>query len=129
LRVAKILITPFPEILITCGVHGGKSALYARADTRVRTVTPLVRFEGLPGEFSQHDLGEVWIAYGDDAHVHFASRLKYSRWVEGTLVVDERVETLARALVEHLAAFGNVPRVMVFDRPKTIALKWGATAE
>ena len=24
-------------------------------------VTPLVRFEGLPGEFSQHDFGEVWV--------------------------------------------------------------------
>jgi hypothetical protein len=39
---------------------GGKTPLYALAKTlRVRTVTPLVRFEGLPGEFSQHDFGEV----------------------------------------------------------------------
>ena len=51
--------------------------------------------------------------------------LKYSRWVEVTLVPDERVETLVRALVEHLAAFGGIPLVAVFDRPKTIALKWG----
>jgi hypothetical protein len=36
------------------GYAGGKSALYTLAQTlRVRTVTPLVRFEGLPGEFSQ----------------------------------------------------------------------------
>jgi hypothetical protein len=33
--------------------------------------------------------------------------------------------TLVRALVEHLAAFGYIPPVTVFDRPKTIALKWG----
>jgi hypothetical protein len=51
--------------------------------------------------------------------------LKYSRWVEVTLVPDERVETLVRTLVEHLAAFGGIPLVTVFDRPKTIALKWG----
>ena len=38
---------------------------------------------------------------------------------------DERVETLVRALVEHLAAFGGIPLVTVFDRPKTIALEWG----
>lgn len=111
------------------GYVGGKSALYALAQTlRVRTVTPLVRFEGLPGEFSQHDFGEVWVTYQDGAeeHVHFfASRLKYSRWVEVALVSDERVETLVRALVEHLAAFGGIPLVTVFDRPKTIALKWG----
>ncbi|MEW6321704.1 MAG: IS21 family transposase [Acidobacteriota bacterium] len=111
------------------GYTGGKSALYALAQAlRVRTVAPLVRFEGLPGEFSQHDFGEVWVTYHDgrEEKVHFfASRLKYSRWVEVTLVPDERVETLVRALVEHLAAFGGIPLVTVFDRPKTIALKWG----
>jgi transposase len=111
------------------GYTGGKSAIYALAQTlRVRTVTPLVRFEGLPGEFSQHDFGEVWVTYqdGTETKVHFfASRLKYSRWVEVTLVADERVETLVRALIEHLAAFGGTPLVTVFDRPKTIALKWG----
>jgi transposase len=111
------------------GYAGGKSALYALAQAlRVRTVAPLVRFEGLPGEFSQHDFGEVWVTYQDgrEEKVHFfASRLKYSRWVEVALVPDERVETLVRALVEHLAAFGGIPLVAVFDRPKTIALKWG----
>ena len=67
------------------GYTGGKSAVYALVQTlRVRTVTPLVRFEGLPGEFSQHDFGEVWVTYqaGTETKVHFfASRLKYSRWV------------------------------------------------
>jgi hypothetical protein len=46
------------------GYTGGKSALYTLAQMlRVRTITPLVRFEGLPGEFSQHDFGEVWVTY------------------------------------------------------------------
>jgi transposase len=111
------------------GYTGGKSAVYALAQTlRVRAVASLVRFEGLAGEFSQHDFGEVWVTFqdGTETKVHFfASRLKYSRWVEVTLVPDERVETLVRALVEHLAAFGGIPLVTVFDRPKTIALKWG----
>ncbi len=91
-------------------------------------MTPLVRFEGLPGEFSQHDFGEVRVRYqdGTETKVHFfASRLKYSRWVEVTLVPNERVETLVRTLVDHLAAFGGIPLVAVFDRPKTVALKWG----
>ncbi len=111
------------------GYTGGKSALYALAQTlRTHTVTPLVRFDGLPAEFSQHDFGEVVVRYqdGTDATVHFfASRLKYSRWIEVTLVPDERVETLVRTLVDHLAAFGGIPLVAVFDRPKTVALKWG----
>ena len=62
------------------GYTGGKSAVYALAQTlRTRVVTPLVRFEGLPGEFSQHDFGEVRVRYQDGTEevVHFfASRLK-----------------------------------------------------
>ena len=88
----------------------------------------MVRFEGLAGEFSQHDFGEVLVRYqdGTETTVHFfASRLKYSRWVEVTLVPDERVETLVRTRIDHLAAFGGIPLVAVFDRPKTVALKWG----
>ena len=110
------------------GYTGGKSALYALAQTvRTRTVTPLVRFEGLAGEFSQHDFGEVEVRYQDETEevIHFfASRLKYSRWAAVTLVSDERVETLVRTLVDHLAGFGGVPLVAVFDRPKTVALTW-----
>jgi hypothetical protein len=57
--------------------------------------------------------------------VHFfASRLKYSRWAEVTLVPNEQVETLVRTLVDHFAAFGGVPLLAVFDRPKTVALRW-----
>jgi hypothetical protein len=54
----------------------------SRRRLRTRVVTPLVRFEGLPGEFSQHDFGEVLVTYqnGTETKVHFfASRLKYSR--------------------------------------------------
>ena len=43
----------------------------------------MVRFEGLPGEFSQHDFGHVDVKFvdGRKQRVHFfASRLKYSRF-------------------------------------------------
>jgi hypothetical protein len=87
----------------------------------------MVRFEGLPGEFSQHDFGHVDVKFvdGSQKRIHFfASRLKYSRWVEVTIVADERVETLVRTLVDHFTAFGGVPLLAVFDRPKTVALHW-----
>jgi transposase len=110
------------------GYAGGKSALYALiASIRPRPVRPVVRFEGLPGEFSQHDFGQVDVRYidGGKERVHFfASRLKYSRWVEVTVVPDERVEPLVRTLVDHFAAFGGIPLMAVFDRPKTIAQSW-----
>jgi hypothetical protein len=110
------------------GYAGGKSALYALIGAlRPVTVRPLVRFEGLPGEFSQHDFGQVDVRYltGTEQRVHFfASRLKYSRWVEVTIVPNEGAETLARSMVDHFAAIGGIPLLAVFDRPKTVALQW-----
>lgn len=110
------------------GYTGGKSALYTLArDLRPTPVKPTVRFESLPGEFSQHDFGEVVITYdtGETERVHFfASRMKYSRYAAVTVVPNQRTEALCRALVEHFHAFGGVPLLAVFDRPRTVALRW-----
>jgi transposase len=80
------------------GYPGGKTALYALvASLRPKGVRPLVRFEGLPGEFSQHDFGQVDVEFLDGVvrRVHFfASRLKYSRYMRVGLVKDETVESL-----------------------------------
>jgi transposase len=111
------------------GYAGGKSALYelihAIRPKRVRLVT---RFEGLPGEFSQHDFGEVDVRFldGTTKRVHFfGSRLKYSRWAEVSLVPNEQVETLVRTMTDHFEGMGGIPLLAVFDRPKTIAKTWG----
>ncbi|HWY68781.1 MAG TPA: hypothetical protein VNX88_08960 [Terriglobales bacterium] len=90
------------------GYRGGKTWLYALvASLRPKVAKPLVRFEGLPGEFSQHDFGQVEVEFRDGTRerIHFfASRLKYSRLVRVSLVKDERVESLVRTLAEHRAA-------------------------
>lgn len=110
------------------GYAGGKSALYALIHAiRPTTPRPVVRFEGLPGEFTQHDFGQVDVRFlaGTTKRIHFfASRLKYSRWAEVTIVPDEQTETLVRTLVDHFTAIGGIPLLAVFDRPKTVALKW-----
>ena len=115
------------------GYQGRKSAFYdlirrlRPADSRI-----LVRFEGLPGEFCQHDFGEVDIEFLDGTHtrIHFfASRLKWSRLVAVTLVDNQQAETLVRTLADHFVAFGGVPLCAVFDRPKTVALKWKRNGE
>jgi hypothetical protein len=41
-----------------------------------------------------------------------------------TIVPNQAVEALCRTLVEHFAELGGIPLVAVFDRPKTVALKW-----
>ena len=108
---------------------GGKSALYELIHSiRPKPVRLMTRFEGLPGEFSQHDFGQVDVRFldGTKKRVHFfASRLKYSRWIEVSLVPNEQVETLVRAMVDHFAEIGGIPLLAVFDRPKTVALTWG----
>jgi transposase len=115
------------------GYDGAKTAMYALVRSlRCEDARLTVRFEGLAGEFSQHDFGQVKIRFlnGTEKTVHFfASRLKYSRWVVVTLVDDEGVETLVRRLVEHFLLMGGVPLVAVFDRPKTVALKWRKDGE
>ena len=62
------------------GYTGQKTALFALiAAIRPKDQTPLVRFEGLPGEFSQHDFGQVDVEYLDGTIQRirfFASRLK-----------------------------------------------------
>ena len=110
------------------GYPGGKSALYELIQAiRPTTPRPVVRFEGLPGEFSQHDFGQVDVRFlgGTTKRVHFfASRLKYSRWAEVTIVPNEGAETLVRTLVDRFVAIGGLPLLAVFDRPKTVALAW-----
>ncbi len=111
------------------GYTGHKTAFYALvAAARPKRAAPVVRFEGLPGEFSQHDFGQVDVTFVDGRKRRvrfFASRLKYSRFVAVSLVEDERVETLVRGLARHFVAFGGLPLMAVFDRPRTIVQKSG----
>jgi transposase len=107
------------------GYTGGKSAVYelVKAMRPPKSESPEVRFEGVPGEFSQHDFGSVSVTYADGARekVHFfASRLKYSRWTHVAVVPNERVEPLIRALLSAFESFGGVPLRAVFDNPRTI---------
>ncbi|MDE0027024.1 MAG: hypothetical protein OXP69_21640 [Spirochaetaceae bacterium] len=115
------------------GYRGGKSALYELiAELRPHATQLMMRFEGLPGEFSQHDFGEVRITYLDGSREvirFFGSRLKWSRWAVVDLVPNQVAETLIRTLADHFVAFGGVPLCAVFDRPKTVALKWAKNGE
>lgn len=110
------------------GYQGRKSAMYALIkELRPRGPDLVTRFEGLAGEFSQHDFGEVKVRYldGQEERLHFfATRLKYSRWVQLSLVPNQKAETLVRTTCEHFCAIGGVPLLAVFDRPKTVAIKW-----
>ena len=108
------------------GYRGGKSALYELVRSlRSVEAKPLVRFEGVAGEFSQHDFGEIRISYvsgNSERVIFFASRLKYSRFTHVEVVRDQAVESLVRGVIRAFERFGGVPLVAVFDNPKTVVL-------
>jgi len=127
---------PSVEVLhrLRCaGYDGGKSAVYSlvRRLRPCRACPPMVRFEGLAGEFSQHDFGSVTVTYVDGSKERlrfFVSRLKYSRWSDVRLVPDEKVEALVRALLAAFEAWGGVPLPCRCARSSTIPRRscWAA---
>ncbi len=107
------------------GYTGGKTAVYdlVRRLRPLESKLPLVRFEGLPGEFSQHDFGQRRVSFADGTTqiVHFfASRLKYSRTIDVRIVENEQLETVVRCLLRAFERFGGIPLKCVFDNMTTV---------
>ena len=110
------------------GYRGGKSALYALIrELRPRVVRLICRFEGIAGEFTQHDFRQVWVCWtGNDRLKRvqfFCSRLKFSRFSLVVMVDNQRTEILMRSMAEHFERMGGIPLLVVFDRATTPALK------
>ena len=123
----KILATEVLRRSREWGYEGSKSAMSAlvKALRPTPTKEPVVRFEGLPGEYAQFDHGEGWVEYVDGAReriIFFAGRLKYSRFMHVELVDNQQSEATIRALIACLVAFGGSPKEWVFDNPKTLRL-------
>jgi transposase len=124
-RGADLPTTEVLRLAHSWGYLGAPSALYDLVK-RLRPskhTEPLVRFDGLPGEFAQFDFGEAKLTFADGSRqrvVFFVGRLKYSRFLHVELTDDQRAETLVRAVVACLEAFGGSPKEWVFDNPKTV---------
>lgn len=109
------------------GYGGGKSAMseLVKKLRPIPTKEPVVRFEGMAGEYAQFDFGEVKVTYADGTReklTFFAGRLKYSRYMHVVLVPDQTAETVVRSVIACLEAFGGSPKEWVFDNPKTIRI-------
>lgn len=108
------------------GYQGGDSAFFdlvRRLRPAAVPVEPMVRFDGLPGEFSQFDFGEVVVPCADGAKEEFeffAGCLKFSRFKHVVITPDQKAERLVRATVDCLNAFGGAPKQWVYDNPKTV---------
>jgi transposase len=108
------------------GYKGGASAFFTlikRLRPAAVPLEPMVRFDGLPGEFAQFDFGEVIVTYvegGSEKITFFAGCLKFSRFKHVEVTPDQKAERLVRATVACLKAFGGAPKQWVYDNPKTV---------
>jgi transposase len=87
---------------------------------------PLVRFEGVAGEFAQHDFGSLTVTYTDGTReklTFYAGRLKYSRALHVCLVEDESAEAFLRGMEGFAAALGGLPLINVIDNTKAAVIK------
>lgn len=113
------------------GYEGSKSAM----SQLVRELRPsphrepVIRFEGVPGEYAQFDHGEAWVTFEGGRRekvIFFAGRLKHSRFMHVELVPNMRAEPTVRALIACLEAFGGSTKEWVFDNARTLRLsKYG----
>jgi len=85
---------------------------------------PVIRFEGLPGEYVQWDWGEARVPLGGQLirRVFLAGRLKYSRLIGVRWRTQMDLETLCRAQLEIIEGWGGVPWAWVYDNLKTVTL-------
>lgn len=111
----------------TWGFRGGRGQMAALVNELrpVRRQEPVVRFDGLPGEYSQFDFGECeveFVATGKVRIQFFGGRLKFSRLMHVVRVPDQCAETLVRSVIACLAVFGGSTKEWVFDNPKTVRI-------
>jgi transposase len=111
------------------GYPAGKDPVYRYLKTArppKPAPAPIVRFEGVPGEFAQHDFGQLTVPYTDGSHetlTFYAGRLKYSRALHVALVDGENTEAFLRGLEAFGQALGGLPLINVLDNTKSAVIR------
>jgi transposase len=96
----------------------------------VATIRPtpreaFLRLVTLPGEQAQVDwghFGTIRVGHAKRPLSCFVMVLSWSRAVFARFALDQTLESFMRAHVEALAAFGGVPRTILYDNLKTVVL-------
>jgi transposase len=120
------------------GYTAGKNPVYAFLKTARPPRPPgppIVRFEGVAGEFGQFDFGQFTVRYEngpEEELTFFAGRLKFSRALHVLLVESESAEAFVRGLEACGRAWGGLPQRLVPDNTKAAVItrkKDAATGE
>jgi transposase len=110
------------------GYQAGKTAVYdylKGARPPKPHGPPVVRFEGVAGEFAQHDFGTLTVGYLDGSTeelTFYAGRLKWSRALHVGLIPDETAESLIRGMEAFAQAMGGLPQRQVVDNTKAAVI-------
>jgi transposase len=113
------------------GYEGGISILkdFTRPH-RVPRRGPVVRFETPPGQQAQCDFGELGIhaVRGKRTRVYlFVMVLGFSRYMYVEAVADARSESFLACHARAFAYFGGMPREVLYDNAKVVALEHSRT--
>jgi transposase len=110
------------------GYTAGKNPVYAflpSARPPKPPGPPIVRFEGVAGEFGQFDFGTLTVGYLDgtaEALTFFGGRLKFSRALHVLLVAGETTEAFLTGLEACGRVWGGLPLWLVPDNTKAAVL-------
>jgi transposase len=110
------------------GYTAGKNPVYAFLSTARPPKPPgppIVRFEGVAGEFGQFDFGKLTVRYLDGTEeelTFFAGRLKFSRALHVLLVAGETTEAFLTGLEACGRVWGGLPQRLVPDNTKAAVL-------
>ena len=110
------------------GYQAGKNPVYAFLKTArppKPAGPPIVRFEGVAGEFGQFDFGTLTVSYLDgtaEELTFFAGRLKFSRALHVLLVEGETTEAFLAGLEACGRTWGGLPQRLVPDNTKAAVL-------
>jgi transposase len=110
------------------GYAAGKNPVYAFLKTArppKPAGPPIVRFEGVAGEFGQFDFGTLTVSYLDSAKeelTFFAGRLKFSRALHVLLVAGETAEAFLTGLEACGRTWDGLPQRLVPDNTKAAVL-------
>jgi transposase len=120
---AKVLLREIQER----GYTGGYTALkdFLQPKRRDAAVLAVRRFETPPGQQAQMDwghLGHLVTASGRQTLYGFALTLAFSRALYADLATDQTLPTLLRMHEAAFAALGGIPREILYDWMKTVAL-------
>jgi transposase len=115
--------------IVARGYPGGASQLRAflQGLKPAPPEDPVVRFETAAGHQMQVD----WVEFRKGAHplYAFCATLGFSRTSHVEFVTDMKVQTLIDCHERSFAAFGGVPRHVLYDNMKTVVLERDASGE